>query len=178
MAYVKKYVRRFPKRKNGSRRSGKCSVSDYSRKGGKRHRSKKPSKKIVKSYVGYRYTNNRGEERKIHNKNYRKKLIIQRCAEAIMYHTPALREIVIGYKIVSNVYSIWNDFNTISQKEGKVNFVEDTARAGLSMYQIKMMYDLIDNRVPVNEKLDTKKILENVFLDLTKEEISLVFSSI
>jgi len=41
-----------------------------------------------------------------------------------------------------------------------------------------MMYDLIDNRVPVNEKLDTKKILENVFLDLTKEEISLVFSSI
>ncbi len=96
----------------------------------------------------------------------------------MLYQTPVAKEIVIGYKIASNVYSIWNDFNTISQKEGKVNFVEDTARAGLSIYQIKMMYDLIDNRVPVNEKLDTKKILENVFLDLTKEEISLVFSSI
>ena len=120
----------------------------------------------------------RSEERKIHNKNYQKKLFIQKCAEAIMYHTPTLREIVVGYKIASNIYSIWNDFSIISQKDGKVNVAADIVKVGLSMYQVKMMYDLIDNRVPVNEKLDTKKILENVFLDLTKEEISLVFSSI
>jgi len=154
MTYVKKYVRRFPKRKNGSRRPGKYSVSGYSRKEGKRLRSKKPSKKIVKSYI------------------------VQKFVETVLYQTPVGREITLSYKIALNVYYIWNDFNTISQKEGKVNFVEDTARAGLSIYQIKMMYDLIDNRIPVNERLDTKKILENVFLDLTKEEILLVFNSI
>jgi len=112
-------------------------------------------------------------------KNYdRTKLIVQKFVETLLYQTPVGREITLSYKIALNVCSIWNDFNTISQKEGKVNFVEDTARAGLSIYQIKMMYDLIDNRILVNERLDTKKILENVFLDLTKEEILLVFNSI
>jgi len=170
--HVKKHEKSYSKK---SKKRGTFPVRDHDRHIKSSHSI---SKKIAKSYVGYRYMDERSEERKIHNKNYQKKLFIQKCAEAIMYHTPTLREIVVGYKIASNIYSIWNDFSIISQKDGKVNVAADIVKVGLSMYQVKMMYDLIDNRVPVNEKLDTKKILENVFLDLTKEEISLVFSSI
>ena len=151
------------------------------RKDGVRQRywiGKKPkhhSKNIGRSYFNVRYRDNLMKKKK----NYdRTKLIVQKFVETLLYQTPVGREITLSYKIALNVCSIWNDFNTISQKEGKVNFVEDTARAGLSIYQIKMMYDLIDNRIPMNERLDTKKILENVFLDLTKEEILLVFNSI
>jgi len=179
MTSVKSYKRKYPKRKNGRRRPGQVRVSDYSRKEGKRPRSKKLSKKNAKSYGRYRYMDERSEERKIHNKNYQKRIVMQKCLEAIMYHTPTLREIVIGYKIASNIYSIWNNFSTVSQREDKVNVAADIAKAGLSMYQVKMMYGLIDNKeVLENEKLDAKEILRNVFLDLTKEEISLVFSSI
>lgn len=102
------------------------------------------------------------------------KYLLRKFGEAVLSQSsPVVGEIIMGYKIASNVYYVWEDLNTIFQKKDKTTTVKNIANVGLSLYHIETMYDLIKKEKPYAEK-----ILKDVFLDLTRGEISLVLRSI
>jgi len=69
-------------------------------------KGKKPkhhSKNIVRSYFNIRPRDNTMRKKK----NYdRKKLIMQKFGETVLYQTPVAREIMLSYKIASNIYDV------------------------------------------------------------------------
>lgn len=106
---------------------------------------------------------------------------IKKAARVAIHFVPIGREISLCYSTAKLLYSSWDNISKAYQtsddnqmKQEISGFAREGVRTGLTEYQTDYIWEGIEDRVPGDDKYESKQLLFGIMSNVSEEEISLV----